>query len=272
MRSRLGARDCPWSLARSSGDVHLFDMRVCGTTGPKARNTPTVTLAHRQGVGGAGGVHAFSFVPNSSLVIAGTTAAGVVLWDTRSPKGPKATLGERHADEYACYAHVLRDGHTLLAASSAGTVQLWDLRAVRKRMACASLGGSSRDGMLFDVRIEPQLSTVRANSRVPRRAQPPTLRQSPASHPSPRVSVLTHVCLCLPPQGTDGGQPLPHDALARRAYAIEPAHERQLAFAAGPRPSAPPRAARDAQRRAWPPPPPPLSPVLTGQASSLPPY
>lgn len=194
VRWNPGNRNEIATSSKISGDIHMFDMRVCGTTGPKGRHTPTAMLTHRQGQA-SGGVLAFGYVPDSSLVVAGTVSAGVVVWDTRSPKGVKMTLG-RKEDPHVCYTHVLRDGHTLLTGSTGGAVQLWDLRIARKRIH--DLGKGDSDGVIMSAQIERQIPATNAMGRV-----------------------------------VDGTTALAPDPLSRRAFALEPTRERELAFAAG---------------------------------------
>jgi WD40 repeat protein len=112
------------TCSRSSGDVYVFDMKVCGITSSRnpqapSRNTPTTIFSQRHGQT-HGSVQDFTFVPAHSLMLAGTSKGAIVVWDTRSPMTNKGVLKQDAGG--VCYLRVLRDGHSIVAGSTDSTV------------------------------------------------------------------------------------------------------------------------------------------------------
>jgi len=188
--------------SRSSGDVHIFDMKVCGLMsdrGPQhSRNTPTTIFAQRQAQGN-GSILDFAFVPSSqSLVIAGTSKGAVVVWDARNPKTTKGVL--RQDNGGVCFVNMLRDGHTMVAGTTDGAVHLWDIRAARASMAVMSIAGRTQEMPFSSAHLQPQLPLLNADSDV-----------------------------------VPGSVGATSDDTHPRCYALEPVLESQVAFAFGER-------------------------------------
>ena len=188
--------------SRSSGDLHIFDMKVCGIAsarGPQhSRHAPTTVFSQKRETNGS--VLDFAFVPAAqSLLVAGTTKGAVVLWDARNSKTNKGVL--KHHGGGVCYLRMLRDERTVVAGTTGGNVHLWDIRAARASMAVLTLGSSAPGARPFlSVHVSPQLPALNADSDV-----------VPGS-----VAATT-------------------DDTHLRTYDLEPVHEADLAFAFGNR-------------------------------------
>jgi len=216
VRGGLRSVDCAhWNPAnrnelatssRQSGDVHIFDMKVCGITltrGPQhlqtlSRNTPTTIFSQRQAQAN-GSVLDFAFVPGAqSLMVAGTSKGAVVVWDARNPKTNKGVL--KQEDGGVCYLRVLRDGYSVVAGTTHGAVHVWDIRAARASMAVMSIGGRNPDKPIFSSHLQKQLPLLNADSDV--------------------------VPGCVAATTDDSHL---------RSYALDPVHEVDMAFAFGHR-------------------------------------
>jgi len=188
--------------SRTSSDVHIFDMKVCGLLSDRgqqhSRNTPTTIFSQRQAQGN-GSILDFAFLPSAhSLVIAGTSRGAVLVWDARNPKSTKGVL--RQDNGGVCFVKMLRDGHTMVAGTTDGSVHLWDIRAARASMAVMSIAGRTQEMPFSSTHLQPQLPLLNADSDV---VPGSVWATSDDTHP--------------------------------RCYALEPVLESQVAFAFGER-------------------------------------
>ena len=212
VRGGLRSVDCAhWNPAnrnelatssRTSSDVHIFDMKVCGIPSDRglqhSRNTPTTVFSQRQAQGN-GSILDFAFLPSAqSLVIAGTSRGAVLVWDARNPKSTKGVL--RQDNGGVCFVKMLRDGHTMVAGTTDGSVHLWDIRAARASMAVMSIAGRTQEMPFSSTHLQPQLPLLNADSDV-----------------------------------VPGSVGATSDDTHPRCYALEPVLESQVAFAFGER-------------------------------------
>ena len=188
--------------SRSSSELHVFDMKVCGiasSRGPQhSRNTPT-TIFSQASSHINGNVLDFAFVPSApSMMIAGMSMGAVVVWDTRNPKTSKGAM--RQEDGGVCYLQVLRDGHSVVAGTTNGAVHVWDIRAARASMSVMSIGGRNPDKPIFSAHVQQQLPLLNADHDI-----------------------------------VPGSLTATTDDSHLRTYSLEPVHETDLAFAFGHR-------------------------------------